>query len=193
MLEVMVAILVLSLGLLGVAGLQTATAKYRVNTQANASVAQLVGALTEKIRANPNAAGQGYDSTNVQVISKYLLNDSYATQTTSAISDAAVDCGSATCTADQKADYDMVEWKRLLKISLPQGAGWVEGGRLAGFNIWVMWMDKEQADSPSSGSTRSLIKAPVCGTTTVDTIFNCCPSGANVPAGVRCTRFSLVP
>lgn len=57
LLEVMVAVLVMSLGLLGMAGLQAATAKYRINIQANAVVAQLVSDFSERVRVNPNAAG----------------------------------------------------------------------------------------------------------------------------------------
>lgn len=62
LLEVMVALLVMSLGLLGMAALQASTAKYRINTQANTAVAQLVSELTERVRVNPDAAGPSFDS-----------------------------------------------------------------------------------------------------------------------------------
>lgn len=57
MVEMLVAILVFSLGLLGVAGLQAATAKYKINTQANAAVGQIFLDFTERVRVNPTAAG----------------------------------------------------------------------------------------------------------------------------------------
>lgn len=115
MLEMMVAILILALGLLGVAGMEAATAKYRINIQSNAAAAQLFTDLSERIRANPDAAGPSFDPTGGTGISQYLLNNKkYADQQTENLS-ASVDCGSNVCTSDQRAAYDMVEWRKLVR------------------------------------------------------------------------------
>ena len=193
MLEMMVAILILALGLLGVAGMEAATAKYRINIQSNAAAAQLFTDLSERIRANPDAAGPSFDPTGGTGISQYLLNNKkYADQQTENLS-ASVDCGSNVCTSDQRAAYDMVEWRKLVKSSLPQGAAWIEGDKKSGFNVTLMWMDKGQTDDPTDGTAKTLQKADECQADTKAEVFNCCPKDANVIAGVKCTRVALFP
>src|SRR6218665_750793 len=56
--DVMVAIVVLSIGLLGIAGLQAATLKYKINTWARSSASTLLSDLSERVRINPDSAGK---------------------------------------------------------------------------------------------------------------------------------------
>src|SRR6218665_4111648 len=58
--EAMVAIVVLSIGLLGIAGLQAATMKYKINTWARSSASTLLSAFSERVRTHPDAAGRGF-------------------------------------------------------------------------------------------------------------------------------------
>src|SRR6218665_3339906 len=53
--EVMVAIVVLSIGLLGIAGLQAATLKYKINTWARSSASTLLSDLPERFRITPDS------------------------------------------------------------------------------------------------------------------------------------------
>ena len=195
MVEMMVALVILALGLLGVAGMETATAKYRVNVQSNAAAAQLFSDLSERIRANPEAAGPSYDPTSGTAVSKYILKKNWSDQTTDPTA-ASVDCAANTCSSDQRADYDMVQWRKLVKGLLPQGAAWIDGDRKVGFQVTLMWMDKEQTEEVTDANGRLMRQTKasnICQANTPDIVINCCPDAASVVNGVRCTRVSLLP
>lgn len=57
LIEMMVAIIIMSIGLLGVAGLQVISSKYKMNTWARANVSGLVSDIGERIRINTDVAG----------------------------------------------------------------------------------------------------------------------------------------
>ena len=197
MIEMLVAILVLSLGLLGVAGLQAATAKYRINTQANAAVSQLFSEFTERVRVNPEAAGSSFDPTSAASTSQYALTSTWATQSAATLT---VDknCETTACTSAERAVFDMTTWRMRVKNILPQGAAYVEGDRKSGIDVTLLWMDKEQTDDTSNADTggvdRSLKKSAVCSADSDGTIVhNCCPAGVAAPEGVRCLRMSFLP
>lgn len=197
LLEMMVALLVMSLGLLGMAGLQAATAKYRVNVQANMAVAQLVSELTERLRVNPDAAGPSADPSSGFSESKYVLLSPWGEQSKASLA-VHTDCDTAACTSDERATYDMLIWRQRVRSALPQGAAIVQGNRKEGVEVALMWMDKEQAadvaDADTGELSRSLQKSPVCSADEVSNIVhNCCPAIAAAPEGVRCLRMSFLP
>lgn len=198
--EVMVSIIVLSIGMLGIAGLQATTSKYKVNTWARSASAILLSELVEKMRVNSAAAGPGYidrriDLSNVgspaSPPSEYLLSDDWSTQQGATLT-VSKNCETSTCTEAERATYDMSVWRQRVRTLLPQGAALVEGGKGEGVMISLMWMDKEQTDP--ANATRTLIKAPVC-TSSMTGIAqqSCCPSGADAPEGVRCARYFAIP
>lgn len=197
MIEMLVAILVLSLGLLGVAGLQAATAKYRINTQANSAASQLFSEFTERVRVNPGAAGSSFDPTSAASASQYALKSTWDTQLADALT-VAKNCETTVCTSEERAIFDMTTWRLHVKNVLPQGAAYVEGDRRSGIDVTLLWMDKEQTDksinTDTGGIDRSLKKSAVCSVDADGTIVhNCCPAGAAAPAGVRCLRMSFLP
>lgn len=197
LLEVMVALLVMSLGLLGMAGLQAATAKYRVNVQANAAVAQLVSELTERVRVNPEAAGSNFDPSAGSSTSLYVLASKWSVQAGEALS-ISKNCETSSCTADERASFDMTTWRQRVRETLPQGGAIVQGDRKTGIEVTLMWMDKEQttdlADETTGVINRSLRKAPLCTSDASNTVVhNCCPDIAAAPEGVRCLRMSFLP
>lgn len=203
LLEVMVALLVMSLGLLGIAGLQAASAKYRVNVQSYAAVGQLVSELSERVRINPEASGPGYDpavslaAASAGNPSLYVLEKTWAQQAKDALV-IEKNCDATACTSQERANFDMQVWRRRVRDQLPQGAVIVQGDRMQGVNVALMWMDKEQlvdvVDAQTGNVTRSLQKAPVCQTGVDKAIVhNCCPAEASAPEGVRCLRMSFLP
>lgn len=198
MLEALVALAVLSLGLLGMAGMQLATSKYRVNVQAHAAVMQLVADLGERIRINPSTAGTPFGPGNPETTTQpYSLKRTWTEQQ----SDALVkdkDCLSQLCTAAERAAYDMVDWRQHVRRALPQGAAWVEGSLQKGFGVVLMWMDKEFTEtSVDADSGASITEGGVARTCSDDAqgrwVQNCCPEAAAVMKGVRCWRYSLLP
>lgn len=198
--EMMVAILVLAIGLLGMAGLQAATSKYKVGTWVRSSTATLMTELTEKVRINPFAAGPGYADPLLEnqpsTLSKFVISDNWAKQQKDTLS-ISQDCSSSTCTDAERASYDLLKWRQNVRASLPQGAAMIDGDRAAGITLTLMWMDKEQAKATDSTDplARKLESAPVCSSSTAAGMAqqSCCPSSADAPAGVKCARFRFVP
>ncbi len=126
MLEVLITILIVSLGLLGMAGLvitgmkSNATAHYRsvATTQAHD--------IADRMRANlAGVRGGFYDAI------------------TASIPDSAEDCIAAECDASQVAVFDHEQWNSINAAVLPDGTGTVTGSLVNGFLIAVMWAEKE--------------------------------------------------
>jgi type IV pilus assembly protein PilV len=130
LLEVMIALVIFSIGLLGLAGLQAGG--LRSNAQAQLRTIATIQAydMAERIRANPRGVEDGnYNA----------LDDATPT---------AEDCISAACTAAEMATYDYYEWELTNQSVLPSGHGnitsnVVGGGATRLFTITVMW-DEER-------------------------------------------------
>lgn len=113
LIEVLVALFVLSIGLLGLAALQTTGLRF--NTQSYQRTQATLNAydIIDRIRANSGGITAGsYDNINL----------SY--------SPPAADCAAATCSIAQMADYDIGQWKASLTNLLSQGQGGICRGTL---------------------------------------------------------------
>ena len=128
LLEVMIALVIFSIGLLGLAGLQAGG--LRSNTQAQLRTIATIQAydMADRIRANPRGVEDGnYNA----------MDDSTPT---------AEDCINATCTAAEMATYDYYEWEETNQDVLPSGHGTISSTVVNGvrlFTITVMW-DEER-------------------------------------------------
>lgn len=169
LIEVLVAVLILSIGLLGIAGLQVATAKYRLGSGIRAATASLFSDYTDRVRLNTIMAGPnsitGVLSTKIPATdaackvtppapaacSLYNYQATWTTQ--QAVADTALTStacdGSNTCEPDIRANYDMLTWRKNVRASLPQGAVYTEGNRKEGITVTLMWFDKERTDKSS--------------------------------------------
>mgnify|MGYP002336149833 CR=1 FL=1 len=136
LLEVLVALLVLSVGLLGIAGLQTVSLRFNHQSYERTQATLLISEIIEKIIANPVATRGG-------------VFDNVPDTATSA-SFAYGSCPSS-CTATQLANYDLFRWKRSLEDpkKLAQGTGTITrvATPLVGtatqhvFNVTVTWVE----------------------------------------------------
>lgn len=119
LLETLVALLVLSIGLLGLASLQAATVRFNHDAYLRSQATSLAYDLADRMRANRTAAIDGfYDVANFP--------------------DPA-ECG-ATGGATV-AELDVSQWQSALACSLPAGAGRVaRNGR--SFTIAIRWDDR---------------------------------------------------
>ena len=202
----MVAIIIMSIGLLGVAGLQVISSKYKINTWARANISGLVSDIGERIRVNSDVAGTNVMQGGVTMPSEYVL-DKNSTVHTWADQQAATlaitkDCASTACTPSERATYDLLAWRKQARALLPQGATWLEGDKGVGFDVTLMWFDKEFTDRAGSvdatdtaaEAVRTLQTSRVCdGTESGFAQQSCCPAEAAAPAGVRCARYRFVP
>lgn len=182
LLEVLVAILVLSIGLLGIAGLTSASVRYSQGGWARATVASALSDLADRVRSNPSASATAF----------VAATDTYATQQGASYGATVTDCLASSCTdANVLAAYQLEDWRMAVKRSLPSSAIWVSGSRSTGYQATVMWFDKSflQSDGKTLDST------PACTGTEAAKIAerSCCPASAAAPAGVRCTNMTIVP
>lgn len=178
LLEILVAIVVMAIGLLGVASLQVNALKYQKTASQRAEAVQAAYDLGERMRANwgftvPEnyAAERAQNEANYRYVGTYASSISVTHQTKPY--NCEIGLGTPTgCTAAQVAANDLQEWQRVLELRLVGGAGYiipVTGQTSSTFDITIMW--KEQ------------------GFTTVDAT---CPSAVAAPIGVRCFTLRYV-
>lgn len=196
LLEILVSLLILSLGLLGIAGLQAATTSYKMNSWTRSATAILVSDFADRVRANPTAAGGAFGEAPGTV--RYQLKSTYTSQTTGALPSMAsvTDCHAELCSPTQRAAYDLVQWRHSVRDLLPAGAAWVEGSRSHGFNVTLMWRDKDYVGSDPDPQSPVGLKSPLCSSLTSPTAAeasSCCPEGAGADFGVRCQSFFFIP
>ena len=185
LLEVLVSLLVLSLGLLGVAGLQAVTASYKVNSWARNSAALLLSDFAERVRANPAAAKAV--STGV---GQYEFKTNWTLQQSEPIKPK--DCFLSSCTSTERANYDLWVWRTRVSSEMPQGSVWVEGERDSGFKVTLMWMDKGFTGTGVDDHNLQLSKNCSSASSGLPQT-SCCPDDARVVKGVRCQRFFFIP
>lgn len=108
LIEVLVALLVLSIGLLGLAALQTTSLQYNTGSYHRTQATFLAYDIIDRMRVNSdaiaNADGTGYDqpvSTNVS---------------------SSTNCDATSCTSAQLALYDVNRWYNRIVATLPDAA-----------------------------------------------------------------------
>lgn len=174
MLEVLIAILIFSFGLLAIAGLQLAALRYQKEAWARSSAAAMAADIAERMRGNLQGAKNG----------SYGLSGSYTALRTAPPVASGCNARTGICTAAQIAQNDISDWFGQIEQELPAGAGTLGGSINNGFTVRVMWMDKDAVDAQGD-----LVRAPQCAASAVTQ--NCCP--AATPAGVRCVNTVFIP
>lgn len=118
LIEVLVALLILSIGLLGLAALQITSLKFNTDsyfrTQATFSVYDIV----DRMRANSAAvsAGGGYDVPTDTAASTVISNYSSCKSSSCA-------CDTSSCTSANLATYDLGKWFDRIAATLPGASG----------------------------------------------------------------------
>jgi type IV pilus assembly protein PilV len=203
LIEVLIAMLIFGLGMLGMIGLLAATAKYQTNNSARTGISLSVESLGERIRSNIAAANGAI--TNDPVTSApstgvgYLYTSTFAVEATRALSSfwpPAIDCMTTACTHVQREAYDMLAWRAQLKQSLPNGAGVVSGNVATGFNATIMWFDKTAVQGDDAQFTDTPQANQVCLGTEAATSAAarfCCPAAVAAPDGARCYNAKIIP
>lgn len=174
LIEIMVSILVMAIGLLGLASLQVNAMKFQKTASQRSEATQAAYDLGERMRSNwvmgTNPANIAADRTANEA--KYTFNDEYLVSS-SAAHTPPNNCKTATCSTAQIAANDIQEWLRSLQRRLIGGTGVivpVAGGVGSTFDVTVMWREPGFVDVDAT-----------------------CPAVARAPAGVRCfnLRFSI--
>lgn len=129
LLEVLVAIVVLSLGLLGLAGLQAATLRNNQIAYYRTIAIQQTYDMADRIRANQAGVAAGeYNALDASI-------------------PADPDCVANTCTAANMAVADHSQWNNNNARMLPAGTGTVASVAGGGFDITVTWNENTETGS----------------------------------------------
>lgn len=149
--EVLVAILVLSVAVLGAAGVQLKAMKFGQVSQQRSMAVQHAAAIAEQMRANLAAASLAP--------SAYEFSFAYPEIPTKLKAITAPACTSA-CTADEVARRQLLDWQGQMAKGLTGGRGTIaRTANSAGspYVVTVMWLEKEtQARKETVETQRSL-------------------------------------
>lgn len=104
LIEVLVSLLVLTIGILGMVALQTKALQFNQESVYTSQALMMAYEMTDRMRANRGSEDD------------YLVN--YGTAVT-----ASTNCESSTCTAAQMAEFDTSLWKDAIAANLPSGDG----------------------------------------------------------------------
>jgi type IV pilus assembly protein PilV len=143
LIEVLVTVLILAIGLLGIAGLQASSMTNNHNAQLRSIATLQAYDLADRMRAN--RGGITYDASGNVTASEY--NNPVAAQ---------ADCATAACSTAAIADNDFWEWNQANAALLPNGAGTV--ALIAGTNnhlITVTWNERERSGMAAKSFTLS--------------------------------------
>lgn len=102
LLEVLITMVILAVGLLGLAKLQVAGLRFTHDSYLRSQATAHAYDLVDRVRANPDGLADG-NYTNPQT--------------------ASTDCLAEACTSAQLAAYDMNEWQTTIQTGLPGGTG----------------------------------------------------------------------
>jgi type IV pilus assembly protein PilV len=176
LIEVLVTMVIVAIGLLGLAGLQVRGLSIQKDAHGRAIATQLALDLADRMRSNAPAVAAG----------DYDFTVAYPTGTYAA--PLAPDCESNACTPAQQAQYDLNRWFERLRGGALPGA-WARIERVPGQPVWeitMMWVEtgfraKAVADSQKGNS--NLLNALGQGRQ--------CPNGT--PNEVECIRIRVRP
>lgn len=129
MLEILITLAIVSIALLGTAGLQVYAMRMNHGGQLRTQAVFLASDLAERMEANKAAAIAG----------------NYTVAAASAPTAAAADCGAAPCSGTALASYDISQWETSLTNLLPQ-ARWqvtqIAAGNPSTYSIFIRWTDR---------------------------------------------------
>lgn len=137
--EVMVAVAILGIGVVGLVGLQADSARYQNATYHQTLATLLARDLAERIRANADAAASGaYVGTGTG---------------------SSPDCVSAACTPGQLAAFDLAAWRQRALDRLP--SAWVDSSRNGDtYTVQIGWGNTNGAGDCSPTTCVSLQVTP---------------------------------
>ena len=188
--------------MLGVAALTSAAIRYQAGNVARGAVAASINDYADRLRGNLDGAA-GYTANPTSSVATaitgtgYIYTATYTAQQAGTVTfPTSPDCANTACTPAQLSNYDLAAWRLALKNNLPGGAGFVSGNVLSGFDVTVMWFDKDFTGSDDSAFTDVPEAARVCSAADASNSAAarfCCPQDAAAISGVRCYTTKILP
>lgn len=153
--EVLIAILIASFALLGLAGLQVTALRYQKVAQYRAVASQYSADIADRMRANVAGAKVGNYKTSATDL--YMANIS--------------PCPTDVSTPAAVAAKDICEWRQALAQRAAGGWGEITGDTTAGFTAMVYF--KEPQENGSTAPAGDKCRTGVLNTTTTDKDVRC--------------------
>lgn len=146
MIEVLVTLLVISLALLGTAGLQSYSMRLNQGGQYRSLAVFLAADLAERMEANKTAAVAG----------SYALTSTTAVAFLAGGGVASTACATNACSPTALANYDLSQWQSAVAASLPQSSWSVTQavtGAQSNYTITIGWIDRRSNTSSATQRT----------------------------------------
>ncbi|WP_374585248.1 type IV pilus modification protein PilV [Ideonella dechloratans] len=172
LIEVLVAILVVSLGMLAMAGLLSTSTRFGKTSEFRSVATLLANDLADRMRANfdPNAKSGQYYVDEPATLALGIP--------------AAVTCADPSkCSPQEQAAVDLAEWQATLFKALPNGTGYVttRDGNYTLFDVWVIWRETDADSAAVTGVNNATNVAGKDG----------CPPNFSTEGSPRCMHFRV--
>ena len=171
--EVLVAMFVVAMGILALAGLLQASTRYAKMSELRSTATLLANDIADRMRANSVGAQLGT-----------LGYDNAEKTFPTTIAAAHAPCTSdAPCGPTDLARADMADWTARVRATLPKGSAWIQfhpgkGSAPDSVDVWVGWADPLTL-SPAVATDRSGTECP--------------PSWRSAEPSVRCVYLQVAP
>lgn len=136
LIEVLISIVIASIGLLALAGVNTSSIRYTKMAQYRGTATQLASDIAERMRSNK--AG----------LANYSLQTTFAAQ--SALPAGAASCETYwnICAPAGVAAYDLQNWQTIVRDQLPEGSAIITvQGVQSAVDLWIVWRDPAVANN----------------------------------------------
>lgn len=146
LIEVLISIVIASIALLALAGVNASAVRYTKMSQYRATAAQLASDIGERMRANK---GQSVAPATGFLAGDYDYTATFAAQATKAVLPGTLcDTAVSNCTPAQIAALDLAQWRILVRDQLPDGSVFIsrQAGQVAA-DVWVAWRDPAVAST----------------------------------------------
>jgi type IV pilus assembly protein PilV len=158
LIEVLIAMLVLAIGLMGLATLQTYSLRANLSAYTRGQATQLLYDMSDRMRANSGTARTSTATTGY-LIDNTLTNSRTASKTLDG-THACRTPANTTCTNTILADYDLIEWSNTIAATLPMGRACITSTDNSVFTLYITWDDNR------SGSVVTDTNLTACTTIT---------------------------
>lgn len=174
LIEVLVSVLLASIGLLALSGANVVSIRYSKMSQYRGTATMLAADLAERMRSNQGG------------LSAYAVQSDYAGQATlpavyPATGGTNCEGYSVTCSTTDIAAYDLASWRAAVRNQLPDGRVFIIPSTVVlAADVWVAWRDPAVAnDAENATDSRNLAKE--------------CPTDANFSTdkSIRCSYFRI--
>ncbi len=136
LLEVLIALVILSVGLLGIAAMISTTLKSNDSAYMRTQGTALAYNIIDRMRANQTAADNGLYNITLPASASTAANPTT--------------CTNATCDSTALAAYDLGQWEYNVARLLPQGRGGITSANNGGVTlvtVTLLWNDSRAHDS----------------------------------------------